>query len=153
MGAKKSAAPIPLDPTPDCSVALSGAVQGSFGCKVDVRPSDGKGLRIVFTPKELPKEIGAFLWMPMKVPAPARTGTTYTGDQLKDVRVALSGPEHRTYLASGAGKDGKGARGFVTLKLDKVSVEAHEASANGTVTARLLPDGNARGDVLVTVKF
>jgi hypothetical protein len=140
---------MPLDPAPDCSVAVTGAVKASFKCKVDARPHKTSGLRLGFTPASLPAGVGAFLVNGLELPPPAKEAT-YTASDLKGGRILISGPDHRTFGASA----GQQPVGTVTLEIKKLAFDPHGASAKGTLTAHLVPDGGkSKDEVIVTVKF
>jgi len=160
-GDRPSAAEAARDyPTSPCHGTLSGAVKGAFTCRAEVRPH-GQTLRLLFSPLELPRGVGAFLPGELEVFAPS-AGKTYTVGQLARAEVRLSAA-HRAYVArrqfprQRRGKAPEGAPrlvGEVTLRLDSLSLNAHQATAQGTLTARLVPvSPTDKGEVLVRLDF
>jgi hypothetical protein len=160
-GGKPSAAEASRDyPTSPCQGTLSGAVQGSFTCRAEVRPH-GQTLRLLFSPLKLPRGVGAFLPGELEVFAPS-AGKTYTVGQLAKAEVRLSAA-HKAYVArrqlpkQRRGKAPEGVArllGEVTLRLDSLTLNAHEATARGRLTARLVPmSPKDKGEVLVQLDF
>jgi len=134
-----------------CSGKLSGAVKGSFSCKVKARAKGSGAVLLVVSPARLPRSVKAFAPGELEIPGPVEK-KEYTLATLKSARALLTTATHQTFIA----EKGQEAKGDLTLEIDSVEKgEAHGVAAlGGTLRARLVPaPGGRGGDVIVDLRF
>ncbi|GEJ57832.1 hypothetical protein [Anaeromyxobacter diazotrophicus] len=138
-----------------CSIAITGAVQASFRCRISFLARGDGAVRVLVTPEKLPKTVKAMLPGEFELPAPVQA-QVYPFDRLASAQVLLTGPHHATFSAV---KGKKERRGDVTVTLTQVANVAggHEAlkpSLSGKMEAHLVPASkSAKGEARVTVTF
>jgi hypothetical protein len=136
-----------------CSVTVSGAASGTFPCTVDVQAVSRDRVRFVFSPKKLSGDLRIFT---AQVDVPRED---LTGGGLKPVTPSVAALlVVTTSRASYVAGRGKGAQGDLTVELDAAPRKAKDprskvVAKHGAVKARLIPAQDAKGEVLVELKF
>ncbi|HEX9288474.1 MAG TPA: hypothetical protein VF904_03035 [Anaeromyxobacteraceae bacterium] len=133
-----------------CSGKLSGAVKGSFSCKVKARAKGSGAILLTVSPAKLPKSVKAFAPAEVELPVPVEK-KEYTLATLKSGRTLLTTSGHKTFVA----EKGKEQKGDLTLSIETLETgEAHSvASLGGTLKARLVPAAGGGGEVVVDLRF
>jgi hypothetical protein len=137
-----------------CTVSFSGAVKGSFECKLLAIPRSDRSMRITLSPGQLPKKkVKATIPGEFEVPPPASAGT-YPLHALVSGKAVITTSKHATYAAS-HDKGKPTTTGELTLTLTSVeAAKPHEPMAiHGTVKARLAPTDGGKGFIDYEVKF
>jgi hypothetical protein len=141
-------APVRKPTVVPCTVTLSGAVKGSFKCQMGIRTAK-QGVVFSVTPGKLPPNIPAFMAGPIELAGTVKPGT-YGTASIKAGRVLLNDSNHVSFGA----EVGKPPRGELTLTLKSVEMKGHDATAKGTLVAKLVSaDAKNPGEVAVTIKF
>jgi len=136
-----------------CSGTLSGAVTGSFTCKVASRQRGSGAVQISLTPEKLPDSVTAFMPGEIEIPAPVQK-KAYPLAALGKVTTLLTTTSHQTFVVKKGKKDAP--QGDLTLAVEKLEPgdDPHgPMRVSGTLKARLVAAPGAEGEVLVEMKF
>ncbi len=129
----------------DCSGTLSGAVQGTFACRVSVSAEAGK-VRMVITADAPVPGVRALTPARFELPGPATLGT--------HTLATLGKGEASVETAGGARYAASGDRGEVVLTVDQAERYPRLGLlVSGSLDARLVPAGDATGEVRLKVTF
>jgi len=134
-----------------CKGVISGAVKGTFTCKVGAFSKDG-GHYLVFEPTGPVEGVPGYWPGSFELPG-APQARRYTLDEMVAGRASVGAEGGALYTATKT----SGQRGEVDVRLRSVKKDPAQAGAyrvHGTYRARLLPVGAGKsGEVLLEVTF
>ncbi len=141
----------PAAPAPACKGPISGAVKGTFACRVDAFAKDGSHYLVI---EPLGPVEGVPGYWPGSFELPGKPeARRYTLDDLVAGRASVAAEGGALYSATKT----SGQRGEVTLQLKSVKADAKQAGAfrvRGSYRARLIPVGAGKsGEVQLDVSF
>jgi len=136
-----------------CTVTVSGAAAGTFGCTVEIREVSRGRVRFVFSPRKVAGTVQIFTAQ-VDVQREDLTGGGLKAVSPPVAAVLVMNAARAAYVAG----RGKGSQGDLTVELDaapKKPKDPHSdvVARRGIVKARLIPAQSAKGEVVVELKF